>query len=75
MLVLVLGILEVTGNVVSYGDYRFYRNFGQALYDYSGSSYHSVNGVDLSSTTNDATTTDRGLYFSATSYVQLHSDT
>lgn len=70
MLILGLNILVKSSILV---DYRFADNFGQVFHDYSGNSYHAVNG-DSSSTTNfDTLPIDRGAYFhvSGSSFITL----
>lgn len=49
-------------------EYRFSENFGQVFHDYSGNSYHAINGESYSSTAKDTTPTDRGAYFDTSGY-------
>ena len=44
-------------------EYRFYKNYGQVFFDYSGNFNHAVNGQDINTTNLDVMSCDRGIFF------------
>ena len=56
-----------------YGEYQFYKNFGPVFYDYSGRNYHAINGEFIGDESYATIPTDRGAYFTGSSYIQLHN--
>ena len=48
-------------------EYKFYKNYGQIFYDFSGNSRHGVNGIGTNVDSDDVICTDRGALFTATS--------
>ena len=40
----VLALLLEKAYTVAYGNYKFFKNYGPAFYDYGGTKYHALNG-------------------------------
>ena len=47
-------------------EFRLSRNYGQLVYDFSGNSQHSSNGLSTTTTQYDGLFTDRGIYLNST---------
>ena len=43
-------------------EYKFWKNYGKIIYDYSLNGRHAINGLSLSDTTKASKFTDRGVY-------------
>ena len=43
-------------------EYKFWKNYGKVIYDYSLNGRHAINGLSLSDNIHDSTFTDRGVY-------------
>ena len=60
--------LIVIGQLI---EYKFYKNCGQIIYDYSKNNHHASNGINSSVDDRDSIFTDRGIYMSATSMIRI----
>ena len=60
MFILFLLILLSSGQ--KFVDYRFWKNYGKIIYDYSLNGRHAINGLNLNDYTRDSLFTDRGLF-------------
>ena len=52
-------------------EYKFWKNCGKVIYDYSLNGRHAIYGLSLTDTTRDSTFTDRGLYMEPQKTVTL----
>ena len=43
-------------------EYKFYKNYGQIFYDFSGNSRHAISGTTINVDTSDVLGTDRGAF-------------
>ena len=50
-------------------EYKFWSNYGELFYDYSGNSYHGINGQNTNDSTKNVYYTDRGAYFNNQSVI------
>ena len=48
-------------------EYKFYKNYGQIFFDFSGNSRHAISGASLAEDSSDILGTDRGAYFDGSS--------
>ena len=58
-----LNLLVIFAQSSKIVEYKFYKNYGQVFYDYSGNFNHAVNGQDINTTSLDVTSCDRGIFF------------
>ena len=61
LLIILLIFLKTAKTISSTLEYRFYNNFGQRFIDYSGNSFHGINGGLLCKDSLDSIMTDRGV--------------
>ena len=73
MVELICLLLAVAEAASDYGEYHFFKNFGESFYDYSGNGYHAINGATADADGSDALITDRGAYFNGASYITIHN--
>ena len=52
-------------------EYKFWKNYGKVIYDYSLNGRHAINGISLSDLSADVTFTDRGLYMENSKTITL----
>ena len=49
-------------------EYKFYKNYGQIFFDFSGNSRHAISGATTSAETSDVLGTDRGAFLDGSSH-------
>ena len=54
--------------------YKFYTSIGQVILDSSGNNYHATLGQNLEEDDSDPIPTDRGMYFTSSTYVNPPSN-
>lgn len=74
MILIMLYLILVAGNKIL--EYRLGSNYGPSVTDYSGNNFHGVSGYYVQSheSSYDVVFTDRGAFFSGTSFIKLPSN-
>lgn len=52
-------------------EYKFWKNYGKVVYDYSGNGRHGLNGYSISSNAYEGIFTDRGIYLSQSALFRI----
>ena len=68
---LLLILLTLYSNGQKFLEYKFWKNYGKVIYDYSLNGRHAINGLNLTDTTRDSIFTDRGLYMETQKTITL----
>ena len=73
MFIMVLGFPTVL--LAALVEYKFWLNYGELFYDYSGNSYYAINGPSEYDTIKNVYYTDRGAYFHSQSVIYMNGYT